>query len=499
LRERFAQPGSFVVAAEVVTGRAPLGSPQGAGVLALARGLAEDPRVDVLSITDNPGGNSMLAPEAVAGDAQARGQDVIVHLACKDTNRSGLKSRGWQLGSSGFHNVLAVSGDYPVAGTESVTAPVFDIDSVGLLHLYAGLEHTDFFLGCVVTNHKRFEREVMPQYFKLRKKAAAGARFVIKQIGWNARKDDELLRFIRREQLPLHALANVFLLTRASARAFHRGRIPGVVVTDSLLELVERYGGGDDHGRSFFIDLAARHIAVGRGLGYAGVYLGGHMPASTFGEILDRAGEYDHDDWRALTHDLAYEAPDEFYLFERDQETGLSSDRLNAVYVDSKVRRRTDLRVPFSYRVNRRVHNAVFAASAPLFPAGRAIYGAAERGPRAVGKSLHLVEQGVKVPLFRCRDCGDCSLPDIAYVCPESQCAKNQRNGPCGGTRDGLCEVYDSECIWSQAYERLKAYGEEETMLDGPVVIRDNALRGTSAWANAFLGRDHNAERPPKP
>ncbi len=78
-----------------------------------------------------------------------------------------------------------------------------------------------------------------------------------------------------------------------------------------------------------------------------------------------------------------------------------------------------------------------------------------------------------------------------AYVCPESQCAKNQRNGPCGGTREGLCEVYDSECIWSQAYERLKAYGEEESMLDGPVVVKDNALAGTSAWANAFLGRDH--------
>ena len=77
-------------------------------------------------------------------------------------------------------------------------------------------------------------------------------------------------------------------------------------------------------------------------------------------------------------------------------------------------------------------------------------------------------------------------------------CAKNQRNGPCGGTRDGLCEVYDTECIWSQAYERLKAYGEEEEMLDGPVVVKDNALAGTSAWANAFLGRDHQARRPPR-
>jgi methylenetetrahydrofolate reductase (NADPH) len=114
----------------------------------------------------------------------------------------------------------------------------------------------------------------------------------------------------------------------------------------------------------------------------------------------------------------------------------------------------------------------------------------------------HVLEQAAKVPLFGCEDCGDCSLPEIAYVCPESQCAKNQRNGPCGGTRDGLCEVYDTECIWSEAYERLKAYGEEESMLDGPVVVKDNALAGTSAWANTFLGRDHQARgdyRDPNP
>ena len=116
-------------------------------------------------------------------------------------------------------------------------------------------------------------------------------------------------------------------------------------------------------------------------------------------------------------------------------------------------------------------------------------------------RAAHLAEQAAKVPMFNCKDCGDCSLPDIAYVCPEGPCAKNQRNGPCGGTRDGLCEVYDTECIWSQAYERLKAYGEEEDLVKGPVVIKNNALRGTSAWANTFLGRDHNANpsHPPTP
>jgi len=27
-------------------------------------------------------------------------------------------------------------------------------------------------------------------------------------------------------------------------------------------------------------------------------------------------------------------------------------------------------------------------------------------------------------------------------------------------------------------------------------VVKDNALAGTSAWANTFLGRDHQALRP---
>jgi methylenetetrahydrofolate reductase (NADPH) len=88
-------------------------------------------------------------------------------------------------------------------------------------------------------------------------------------------------------------------------------------------------------------------------------------------------------------------------------------------------------------------------------------------------------------------------LPDIAFLCPESQCAKNQRNGPCGGTREGHCEVDGyGECIWLRAYERLKHEGSEEHMLDHAPVIQNQGLRGTSAWANLWLGRDHSARRP---
>jgi methylenetetrahydrofolate reductase (NADPH) len=105
------------------------------------------------------------------------------------------------------------------------------------------------------------------------------------------------------------------------------------------------------------------------------------------------------------------------------------------------------------------------------------------------------LEQILKSVAFDCRDCGDCSLPEIAFLCPESQCVKNQRNGPCGGTRQGGCEVGEKECIWALAYDRLKPYGQEEKMLDRPVVFKNAALKGTSAWMNAFLERDHHAKK----
>jgi methylenetetrahydrofolate reductase (NADPH) len=507
-RERLERRGTFAVAIELVTSRGVVTAKSSRASVEMAQELALDPRVDVISITDNPGGNAMLAPDTLGTDLVSRGQEVIIHLACKDWNRNALESRGWKLASEGFNNVLALSGDYARQGHRGAPAPVFDIDSVGLLQLYAEmnrglpdqrrpehrLEATDFFLGCVVTNHKLYEREVVPQYQKLAKKAAAGARFVINQIGYDARKDDELLRYIRHAQLRLFALANVYLLSRPAARAFHAGRIPGVVVSEELLALVERHGAGKDKGRSYFVDLAAKQTAVARGLGFNGVYLGGHAPAETFFDILQRAEGY-AGDWRTVAKDIGFGRPGEFYLFERDAETGLSSDELSRAFVESKRRRQTDLPVPARYRLSRRAHRWLFDPEAPLFGAGRALYERIESGPPALGRAAHLAEQAAKVPMFNCRDCGDCSLPDIAYVCPESMCAKNQRNGPCGGTRDGLCEVYDTECIWSQAYERLKAYGESDGMLEGPVVVKDNALDRTSAWANTFLGRDHNTRR----
>ena len=509
LRHLLEESDRFITAVELVTSRGLLSDQEGQRVLARARVLAESPRIDVLSITDNPAGNAMLAADTLGTDLMSHGQEVIIHLACKDCNRNSLQSRGWNLASEGFDNILALSGDYPSPGYEGMARPSFDIDSVGLLSMYSEMNRglfdertkrpmapTNFFLGAVVTNHKRYEREVVPQYLKLQKKIDNGARFIINQVGYNVRKDDELLRWLSLSGLDVPVISNVYVLSRGAARAFNAGRIPGVVVTDELVALCERQAASFDKGRSFFLEMASKQVAIARALGFRGAYLGGKLEPSDCEEILDRADKFAPSDWKEFARDIQFDCPDEFYYFERDPGTGLCSNEVNRTFIASRsraARRHARSAVPVGYRTSRLAHSVVFDPEAPLFGLARRFYAAVERRPLAVRNVLHLAEHTAKKPLFDCQDCGDCSLAEIAYLCPESQCAKNQRNGPCGGTREGLCEVAEKECIWGRAYERLKPYGEEDAMLQGPVVFADNVLRGTSAWANTFLGRDHIA------
>ena len=514
-REALTETDDFVFCVELVTSRGVIIEKHGKKVLELARRLVEWDHIHALSITDNPGGNAMLSPDTLGTDLISRGQEIIIHLSCKDWNRNALQSRAWELASAGFHNILTLSGDYPTGGYRGQAAPVFDIDSVGLLEMLSDmnrglkvqglrpgsverLSRTQFFLGAVVSPFKLQERELIPQYLKLARKVESGAAFIITQLGYDSRKFDELLRYVALKGLKVPAIANVYVLNLAAARYFHRGDMPGCVVTSDLLRLVERQAASPDRGKGFFLELAARQVAVARGLGYRGAYLGGHLAFEDYRKVLETEASFGPDDWRTFAKEIAFSQRGEFYCFEPDPETGLNTPQVSRAYLASKEEealRRARMDLPLSYRLNRRIHNGVFEKGSLGFKLGQEVYQRIESAGERTKVVAHAVEHAVKAVAFDCRDCGDCSLPDIAYLCPESQCAKNQRNGPCGGTRQGKCEVGEKECIWALAYDRLKAYGEEEAMLQRPVVFRDAALRGTSAWANTFLGRDHHAKQ----
>ena len=507
LREKLADRSRFLVATELVSVRGSM-----AGVNAIkARDFANDlvacPNIDWISITDNAGGNSQLAPLVLGRPILYAGKEVVIHLTCKDLNRNGLESEAWMLNSEGFNNILAMTGDYPVAGNEGLARPVFDIDSIGLISLLKKmnqglgaraangqrlqLEKTQFCVGAVTTNFKLREGEVIPQYQKLRKKVECGARFVINQIGFDSRKISELRCYMDAhgmKETPL--IGNVYVLSPRVADLFHEGRIPGVVVSDALWELCRMQSGSPDRGKAFFLELAAKQIAVYRGLGFRGVYLGGVHSLSAIDRILEIERGFAPDDWKQFAREIRFSRPGEFFFYAKDAATGLANPR------EETPRMKTPSKhVSFVYQISKLSHATMFARGT-AFARWGAKACAHSKDPMQGPKALRVLEEVSKAVLYRCKDCGDCSLPDIAYLCPESQCAKNQRNGPCGGTREGRCEVDGyGDCIWLRAYERLKHDGHEEKLLDHVPVIQNQGLRGTSAWANLWLGRDHSSKQ----
>lgn len=55
-----------------------------------------------------------------------------------------------------------------------------------------------------------------------------------------------------------------------------------------------------------------------------------------------------------------------------------------------------------------------------------------------------------------CSACGDCVLEKTLGLCPITRCAKSLLNGPCGGVRDGLCEVADVPCVWVLIFDKMR-------------------------------------------
>lgn len=203
----------------------------------------------------------------------------------------------------------------------------------------------------------------------------------------------------------------------------------------------------------------------GQRVGVPGGLSRGHLRYEDYDRLLELEAGFGEGDWKDFAGDLQYHQPGEFYFFEPDPDTGVNSNQVNREYLRSKIPealREARQSLPLMYRLNRLVHDRIFEHGTAGFRAGRRIYEAIERAGEGVRRALYGMEMAIKIAAFDCRDCGDCSLPEIAFLCPESQCAKNQRNGPCGGTRLGKCEVGEKECIGALAYERLKAQGKGE-------------------------------------
>jgi methylenetetrahydrofolate reductase (NADPH) len=487
-------PDHFVITLELVPGSDYRGLALDT-VTRIAKDAMADGRVSAVTITDNPSGNPSLSPDVIGKEIVDHGMDVIVHFTCRDSNRGGIESRALQLARMGMRNILALTGDYSGKGFGGKGKPVFDIDSCSLICFLKMLEYRTrhekgktegFFSGCAVSPFKQTEAETFAQYFKLCKKAGAGAGFAITQVGYDARKFEELILIERDFGLTIPILGSVYVLTPSPARIMNQGKIPGTVVTDKLLNSVLKEWKDKQQGKKSAIERAARLAAILKGLGYRGIHIGGvHKSFSTLAKILDRL-DHIQDQWQDFLPEFNFPQKNGFYIYKKNPKSGRSE-----LPERNPQKSRAMGWEKIHFHIMRKMHDIFFNFETPFEPLLKKFSSLID-GTKSGHLLMHLTEDPLKKVLLSCKKCGDCGIQHLAFLCPESQCPKHIRNGACGGSSHGMCEVYpDRPCVYVRTYHRLALIGKTKEMTREFVPPRMWELNQSSAWLNYHLKRDH--------
>jgi methylenetetrahydrofolate reductase (NADPH) len=499
------QEGRFVCTAELVLGRDHNVAEAESFVREAA---ATEGGIRIISVTDLPGGNPALPPEAFTSFILENNLEPLAHLSGKDGNRAFIEARLHALARMGVHNILALTGDAQKEGFSGRGKPVYDLDSVLILWLLQSLRaglaynqgarqtHTtpfDFYAGAVVNPYKVREPDQMMQFFKLELKIAAGARFIIPQLGFNLRKLYELKQYMTREGLGhIPVFANVYVPTAKIAQMMQSGELAGCVVTD---EFIRRLGSEKKPER---LERAALMVAAAKDLGFAGAHIGGFgLTHKDFMVIQERAAAIGNG-WRGRLDELIFEYPGQFYLLP-EGENGLSAAIGDYLLTTLKPN------MTWTQWISSKVHEMLIR---PGSPGERLLASHLKHSRDADGHEVVKPDIWYKLlepaTMYRkatlgCVACGDCIQEHLNYAgCTMRWCYKELRNGPCGGSRvDGSCEIHpELPCIWNVVYQATLAAGDNPRKFAHTLVPpRDWCLDKTNALANRFAGLDNSCKR----
>lgn len=497
------ESGEFVITCEMIPGRGANEASQQHEMQVMEEIYATG-RVHAISITDNPSGNPAIMADTMARELKAKGIETLTHFTCKDRTRNQVQGQLYALQRDGLENLLFMTGDCQTSGWNGTGRPCFDLDSVTIQMLAAQMnegllvqtrkgeireEQANFFAGGCVNPFKYRTGEIIPQYLKAEKKVIAGAKFLITQLGYDSKKMKELQTYMNSRGFDTPLIANIFLLTRGAAKLMQAGTIAGTYISDELMAKLEEEAQAEDKGRAARIERAAKMIAIAKGMGYAGVHIGGFgLDAAMVLALLDRAEEL-LPEWEACAEEISYGKPGGDFLYG----DGTGSADAPMVPKENIAGRKLFHR----YGLSRFFHHWVLTLDKRFCKTLARVMDSRDK-KKGIYRA-HDIEHGGKAYLYGCIDCGDCGLEAAIYSCPMAMCPKCQRNGPCGGSNDGWCEKYPGEryCIWYKAYHRLDKYDEHWRMRSFITPPNNWEYWQTSAWSSYTHKRDNCANRIP--
>lgn len=234
--------GEFVVSAEV-------GPPKGFHV----EHMLEDAKkylsgVTAVNVTDNQSSVMRLGSLAVSKALLDQGMTPIYQLTCRDRNRIALQSDLLSAAMFGIENLLLLTGDHTKLGDHPQAKPVFDLDSVSLIHAVKQLESgRDLGGNELVGEPPKFAKgavvspcsdSVDAQLAKMERKVRAGAEYFQTQAVFEPEK---FIKFMEKaKQFGKPVQVGIIIPKSAGMAKFMNNNVAGIHVPDEMIEELKK-------------------------------------------------------------------------------------------------------------------------------------------------------------------------------------------------------------------------------------------------------------------
>ena len=230
--------GQFVVTAEV-------GPPKGIHVDHLVEEAKEYlSGITAVNVTDNQSSVMRMGSLPTCVALKNAGLTPILQLTCRDRNRIALQSELLGAAALGIDNILCLTGDHTKMGDHPGAKPVFDLDSVSLLHTVSQLEKgVDLAGNELVGPAPKFAKgavvspcsdSVDAQLAKMERKVMAGAEYFQTQAVFDSEKFIKFMETAKQFGKPVQL--GVIIPKSAGMAKFMNKTVAGVNVPQWMID-----------------------------------------------------------------------------------------------------------------------------------------------------------------------------------------------------------------------------------------------------------------------
>jgi 5,10-methylenetetrahydrofolate reductase len=247
--EKVLKNGHFAVTGE-------LGPPQNAdGDVIRKKAKLLKGNVDAVNITDNQTAIVRMSSIGAGTIVVQEGLEPVIQMTCRDRNRLAMQSDLLGAYALGMRNLLCLSGDHQTFGNHPNAKNVFDMDSIQMVQMVAGMrdakvfqcgeafkgQEPRFFVGAA---ESPFANPIEFRPYRLGKKVKAGASFIQTQLIYDIEAFKTFMDKVR--ELGLHEnvyiLAGVGPLKSPTMARYMKDNVPGLRVPDQLIARMEAAG-----------------------------------------------------------------------------------------------------------------------------------------------------------------------------------------------------------------------------------------------------------------